>query len=390
MSRRLVTAWQTRTMPERFTRSPVLIVDDVPANVIAAEAVLASLARPIVTATSGEEALARLLEHEIGLVLLDVNMPGMDGIEVAQLIRARERTQHVPIIFVTAFDHDDSTVLRAYKLGAVDFLFKPVAPDVLTAKAAALLTLQDRTEQIVRERDRREESFLATLSHELRNPLAALRSAVDVIRMQPTAPVPPRVLGALHRQTTTLTRLVTDLLDVARYRVDKLELRPEAVDLVDLVEDALAASRPIVDERGHALVFDAPSTRISVNVDPVRVTQVLCNLLDNAACFTQPGGHIEVTCAASDGFAVVRVADNGMGIAPELQPTIFDMFVQERVRSDGSGGLGIGLALSRRLVEMHRGTICVRSAGHGHGSTFEVMLPLADSPLALTVHEPRD
>ena len=406
----------------------ILIVDDTPANLVAAEAALASLQCPIVTAASGEEALARLLEHDIALVLLDVNMPGMDGFEVAQWIRSRERTKHVPIIFMTAFDHDDHAVLRAYKLGAVDFLFKPVLPEVLCAKAAVFVMLQERTEQLAAERaerdfetrrreyetemlrrdrdreqaanaelsrlnealaenDRRKDSFIAILAHELRNPLAPLRTCVETIRMQPANPLTPKMIDVLDRQTAVLSRLVDDLLDLSRIKADKIELRPQPADLVELVDNAITASRPFIDDR-HALSFDAPSERITVIVDVVRITQVLCNLLNNAARYTPRGGRIDVTCTAADGVACVRVTDNGIGIPDELQQTIFNMFVQERVRSDGSGGLGLGLALSRRLVEMHHGTIGVRSAGRGHGSTFDVTIPLSDSPLALPIRKP--
>lgn len=407
----------------------ILVVDDTPANLWHVELALAPLDRPIVTARSGREALERLEGQEFALVLLDVDMPGMDGYETARWIRSRDRTQHLPIIFTTSKDRDESAALRAYALGAVDFLVKPIIPEVLRAKASVFVTLQERTEQLAairlerdfdsrrrdyetaalrRERDaeqaakqglarlnealaemdRRKDSFIAILAHELRNPLAPVRTCVDLIREEPEKPLSPKLLEILDRQTSVLSRLVDDLLDLSRIKADKIELRPEPLDLLDVVEAAIITTQPALEERGHTLNLEAPSTPIEVVADSVRLTQVLCNLMANASRYTPPGGHILVECGIDDEDACVRVIDNGIGIPPELQETIFHMFVQERVRSDGSGGLGLGLALSRRLMDMHHGTIAVSSGGRDRGSTFEVRLPLADSPEAL-VARPR-
>jgi signal transduction histidine kinase len=402
----------------------ILVVDDTHANLVAAEAALAPLSRTIVLAASGEEALAHLLVQDFALALLDVNMPDMNGYELARLIRARERSEHMPIIFMTAHAHDETSVLRAYDLGAVDFLFRPVLPEVLRAKAAVFVALFERNEQLATERlerqfenrrrdyetaalrrerdrelaankelnrlnealaehDRRKDSFIAILAHELRNPLAAVRTCIDLMQAAPHKPPTPRVLGALDRQTHVLVRLVDDLLDVSRIKADKIELRPEPLDLVDVVEAAIATAKPLVDERRHALSLEVPAARVEVVADAVRIAQVISNLLHNAARYTQPGGRINVNVVTEDGFGVVRVTDSGIGIPPELQESVFRMFVQERVRSDGSGGLGLGLALSKRLVEMHNGSISVHSEGRNCGSTFSVHVPRVGSPLAV-------
>ncbi len=406
----------------------ILIVDDTPANLVAAEAALAPLNRTIVTASSGTQALARLLEQDFALVLLDVKMPGMDGYETARMIRARERTHHLPIIFMTAHDYDEASVLRAYELGAVDFLFKPVIAEVLRGKASVFVTLQERTEQLAAERmerdfenrrrdyqtealrrerdrelaanqelarlnealaenDRRKDSFIAILGHELRNPLAPVRTCVDLIRQQPEQALATRTIDILDRQTSVLSRLVDDLLDLSRIKADKMELRPEHVDLVEIVEAALTTSRPHLDERRHVVTVDASPARIAVAADAVRLTQVICNILNNAARYTPAGGRIEITCRASADLGTVQVRDNGIGIPSELLASIFRMFVQERVRSDGSGGLGLGLALAQRLVELHHGVITVASAGRDQGSVFEISIPLVGSPDALAVRK---
>ena len=315
----------------------ILVVDDTPANLIAAEAALAPLRRPVITASSGTDALARLLEHEFAVVLLDVFMPDMDGFETARWIRSRERTQHLPIIFMTAHDHDQTSVLRAYALGAVDFLFKPVLPEVLRAKASVFVSLQERTEQLAAERmehafdnrrldyettalrrerdreiatskelarlnkalaeaDRRKDGFIAILAHELRNPLAPVRTALDLVKQEPDKPLTPKMIDILDRQTAMLSRLVDDLLDLSRIKADKIELRPELIDLAEVLDGAVAMCRPAIDKRKHTLLVDVPGAPVRVVVDSIRMAQVLCNILNNAARYTPAGGRIEVSC----------------------------------------------------------------------------------------------
>jgi signal transduction histidine kinase len=401
-------------------RHKILVVDDRRQNLIAADAALDGLGASIVTVQSGQEALKRLLEADYSLVLLDVQMPGMDGYETARFIRARPRTAHVPIIFLTAHEAESKNVLRAYELGAVDFMFKPFAPEILKAKAQVLLALQERTEALARlraehehelerqrsqaehlaretaakmqlaslnealaENDHRKNEFLAILAHELRNPLAPLRTLFDLAKQQPDKPLTPKMLEIGDRQLTHLSRLVDDLLDISRITANKIELRPETLDLREVVDAAITTSKPRLTDRRHTFVTDISETPVPVTVDSLRIVQVLSNLLNNAARYTHPNGRIEIACGASDDHAFVTIKDNGIGIPKDLLPTIFEMFVQERVRSDGSGGLGLGLALAKHLVTLHGGRIGATSAGRGCGSTFRVELPLAGSEAAL-------
>lgn len=401
------------TRPVSLAR-PILVIDDVPANLYAMEVALAPLKRNVITASSGREALAHLLEREFALVLLDVQMPEMDGLETAALIRTRERTKHLPIIFVTAHRDSPETVRRAYALGAVDFLFKPIEPDVLIAKASVFVTLQDQAEELAAERlrrdfeearreyetqalrrqmeqeqaqlaalaemDRRKDDFLAILAHELRNPLAPIRTAIELLRDHPERF--EKAVDVLDRQSRQLARLVDDLLDVSRIKANKIELRREIYDLREIIDASISTSRPRIEERRHTLHVELPRTPIPVDADHVRVTQIITNLLNNAARYTEPGGRITVTCEAVGHTATVCVADTGIGIEPVLQESMFEMFVQERVRSDGSGGLGLGLALARQLAEMHGGSIHVHSEGRGKGSRFEVAFPTLDVEIA--------
>jgi len=232
------------------------------------------------------------------------------------------------------------------------------------------------------ETDRRKDEFLAILSHELRNPLQPLQTAVEVLEHDPGAPVPPRIRAIIQRQVHHITRLVDDLLDIARLNAGKLELRREPVSLGSIVDEAAQACASLIETRKHALEIQGGAAPAIVNGDPVRLVQVVCNLLQNAAKYTEPGGRIRVEWGAEDDRGFIRVTDNGRGIPVDLVPTIFDMFVQERTTSDGAGGLGLGLGLVKRLVEMHGGTVRASSPGPGRGSTFEISLAIGDRPAA--------
>lgn len=393
----------------------ILVVDDNQTNLVAIEAALLPLGRKLVLAHSGIEALARLLEQDFALIILDVAMPGLDGFETAKLVRSRDRSRATPIIFVTGLSWQDDAVLRGYELGAFDFLVKPIRAEVLRAKASVFVQLQERTRELqekgeelrreqarnherellaqrkrfdaevlekqmaqLAETDRRKDEFLAILSHELRNPLQPLQTAVEVLEHDPNAPVPARVRGIIQRQVHHITRLVDDLLDIARLNAGKLELRREPVALEAIVDEAVTACRTAVDARRHVVEVNSGPTAV-VYGDPIRLVQVVVNLMNNATKYTDPGGKIRVEHGVDGGSGYVRVVDNGRGIPAPLIPTIFDMFVQERTTSDGAGGLGLGLGLVKRLVEMHGGEVRANSEGTNKGSTFEIRLALADA-----------
>ena len=393
----------------------ILVVDDHQTNLIAIEAALLPLGRKLVLAHSGVEALGRLLEQDFALIILDVAMPGMDGFETAKLVRSRERNRSTPIIFVTGMSWENDAVLRGYELGAFDFLLKPIRPEVLRAKATVFVQLQERTIELalkaeelrqaqgrahqremqaqrrrfetevmerqmqqLAETDRRKDEFLAILAHELRNPLQPLQTAVEVLEHDPDKPVPVRIRKIVQRQVQHITRLVDDLLDVARFTAGKLELRREPIDLDAIVQEAVESCTTAIESRRHQLRVTAHNAPALINGDPVRLVQCVCNLINNAAKYTEPGGALTLDWGSERGEGFVRVTDNGRGIPPELLPKIFDMFVQERVTPDGAGGLGLGLGLVKRLVELHGGIVRATSAGQGKGATFEIRLPLVD------------
>jgi signal transduction histidine kinase/DNA-binding response OmpR family regulator len=551
------------TPPERAS---VLLVDDRPDKLLALGAILEGLAQTIVTAASGEEALKQVLQQDFAVILLDVNMPGMDGLETARLIRGRKKSAHTPIIFITADFHDDEHLKLGYSLGAVDYISSPVVPEILCAKVrvfvdlfllarqaerqalqqlalaeekaarraaehaterlaflarasaslassldiaatmqdvgrlavpelcdASLLVMTGAAEEAhyppqlavfdageicnrvvsvpipgalaiaiervaatgelerlygqgadnsgllfpgdrrahsvlivplavrgrplavlalgmtgerrfdsdvfavacdlagraaaalenallyhrIAESDQRKNDFLAMLAHELRNPLAPIGNAVHVLRASAHDPAKVAWVGDIvGRQVKQLTRLVDDLLDLSRVTRDKIELKLELLDAADIVSAAVETHRPLIDAQRHTLNVKLPPEPIGVHGDFARLAQVLGNLINNAAKYTDPGGTIDVELARDDGAAVFRVRDTGMGIPAHALSDVFEPFTQlERTLDRAQGGLGIGLTLVRRLVEMQGGKVTARSAGAGQGSEFVVRLP---------------
>jgi signal transduction histidine kinase/ActR/RegA family two-component response regulator len=234
-----------------------------------------------------------------------------------------------------------------------------------------------RAEVAFRDADRRKDEFLATLSHELRNPLAPIRSAVEVMRLAHDDPkLIERARATIERQLLQLVRITDDLLDVSRITQDKVQLKVERVDVRTILQSAVEATRPLIDAQGHALIIDAPPEPVWADADFTRLAQVFSNLLNNAAKYTERGGRIHLTVTAEGGTATIAVTDTGVGIPSAMLPRIFDMFRQlQEFRDRTHGGLGIGLTLAKRLVELHGGTIDAHSDGPGRGSSFVVRIP---------------
>ncbi len=263
-----------------------------------------------------------------------------------------------------------------------DLLVEPLwdAAGLITGVTCAAIDITDRkrAEQVLAEQVVRKDEFLATLAHELRNPLAPIRSGVAILRVTRNQEQAEQTLGMIDRQLGHLVNLVDDLLDVSRVLSGKIALRTGWVVVRDVVDAAIETCRPLVDLRGHTLEVDVPAQPLAVAGDQTRLVQVVANLLTNAAKYSEPGGRIRVSVDRDGGAAVIRVADVGIGIAAEALPTLWDMFTQVRDTLDkAQGGLGIGLSLVKRLVEMHGGTVAAESPGVGRGSTFTVRLPLA-------------
>jgi PAS domain S-box-containing protein len=533
----------------------ILLVDDEPRNLDALETILKSSDCALFKAQTAEEALLLILKNEFAAIVLDIKMPGTSGLELARLIKQRKRSQHVPILFLTAHSLDEKEVLQAYGVGGVDFLSKPINPDILRSKIAVFanlfrttralasavealnaevaerqqaqeqlreakdhlesrvlertaelalanrevrdneerlrlaltvaqvatwewdlttdrmrwsadpemvfgfppgafgpksrishavhpddkgviedalqramktgdfeaeyravrpdgsvvwiadrgrlvqdtnncptrivglsvdLTRRKRLEEALLESDRRKNEFLATLAHELRNPLAPVRYAAKVLDLKgPATRETQWAVQLIERQTKHMARMIDDLLDINRISRNKVELRRECVELAAVIATAVETAQPYIKRDGHELVVSVPSEPIYLAADPVRLAQVFSNLLDNAAKYSKPvdgGGKIWLTAVQAGATAVVSVKDTGIGIASEMLPRVFDMFTQVgRSICQSEGGLGIGLSLAKRLVEMHGGDIEVSSEGLGKGSEFIVRIPLAQT-----------
>jgi PAS domain S-box-containing protein len=234
-----------------------------------------------------------------------------------------------------------------------------------------------KAEHALREADRRKDEFLATLAHELRNPLAPIRNGLQILRMTGGDAAAPQIHQMLERQVNHLVRLVDDLMEVARVTRGRIELRKEAVDLSAMLRSAVETSRPLIEAARHELLVDLPAEPVTLVADPVRVAQIVANLLNNAAKYTDEGGSITLSARREGEHAIVRVRDSGIGIPVDVLPRVFDLFAQaDRTYHRAQGGLGIGLTLVRTLVELHGGTVGARSEGLGHGSEFIVRLPL--------------
>ncbi|MEJ7600437.1 MAG: ATP-binding protein [Kofleriaceae bacterium] len=399
----------------------ILAVDDNAANLVAIESALAPLGRRLVTASSGLEALAKLLDQDFAVILLDVQMPGMSGIETARMIRARERNRGTPIVFVTGMSWHDQAIDDAYEAGGFDFLVKPIRAEVLRAKIRVYLQLQERTRALklkadelresqrqlhdheLREQRKRFEAevfetklrqldetqrerhdFVEILGHELRNPLQTLQVAFDLFVQGSQTEADRHIAHIVERRFAHVTRIVNDLLDVTRIATGQFELLREPVNFGDVVRRAVEDISAIVATRQLVLSFDVVGDADPVVTgDAMRLHQAISNMIDHAAMHTDAGGHIHVTLRVDPGEVVVRVADDGHGIPPELLPRVFDMFVRGRVGADGYGGLGLGLTFVKRLIELHDGAVLARSPGRGKGSVVEVRLPLAPEDIDL-------
>jgi signal transduction histidine kinase/response regulator RpfG family c-di-GMP phosphodiesterase len=543
-------------------RANILVVDDLPEKVLVYRTILEELGQNIVVAQSGEEALREVLRNDFAVILLDVQMPTMSGLEAAALIRRRKRSAHTPIIFLTAFA-DEVRAAEGYAHGAVDYITTPVVPAILRAKVRVFCDLYRMTQQVrrqaeerialaeerskreaaeeanrrlafltragevlgqslnpetiiqdvvrlplplladeallrtmepdgapgrvgrarrqetgpaasqdadvaedrelervldevaagrmeppesgailavrlraggkllgmlglsrrpsgrefspadvtvarmfasraasalenaqlyheVRQADRQKNEFLSMLAHELRNPLAPIRNANEVLRQR--AADTTRVYwaqGVIDRQLTHMVRLVDDLLDLSRLTQGKIRLEVEEIELGDALAQAVEAVRPLVDQSRHVLEVHAPARPLRLIGDKARLTQVVTNLLNNAAKYTDPGGHITLTAAPDGDSAVIRVRDTGIGISADLLSSIFNLFTQANRSLDrAQGGLGLGLTLVKRLVELHNGSVEARSEGLGCGSEFIVRLPMLSGAAASRGTEP--
>ncbi|MFN2601150.1 MAG: ATP-binding protein [Gemmatimonadaceae bacterium] len=412
----------------------ILLVDDRAENLLALEAILEPLGQVLVSAHSGEEALKCVLQHEFAVILLDVQMPEMNGFDVAQIIKSREKSRFIPIIFLSAINKEDSYVFKGYSMGAVDYVFKPFNPDVLRSKVAVFVDLYLKQEQIkeqselLAESERRElelqhraelleseaksaaqlaelnnqlhnrqmeleqamgvrNRFYASMSHELRTPINAVIGYSTLLIDNIYGPLNEKQREGLQRTLKAarhLLELVNDVLDLSKIEAGKIELALQPVNMEFLIEDLFVTVRPLADEHGCQLSFEHPPDSLTVSTDPRRVRQILLNLLSNAIKF---GRRKPITVEATPtetGGVIISVIDHGEGISEEDKARVFEEFVQ--VSPTQQPGTGLGLPISRRLATLLDGSLEMESV-LGEGSIFRLTLPREGTPRTVDVDE---
>jgi signal transduction histidine kinase len=382
----------------------LLIVDDLPENLQALEALIRGEGREVFQAGSGEEALALLLQHDFAIAILDVQMPGMDGFELAELMRGTDKTRHIPIVFVTAAGKELNYSFKGYEAGAVDLLYKPLDPRAVKGKVQVFVALYEAREAMRRQVEALEaaqqkqaatqaqleralvmrDEFMSMVSHEMRTPLNTLYLETQLRKMQLErgnmaafgAEQLQRMVARDDRQIQSIIRLIDDMLDVSRIRSGKLSLRPGWVELSGLLRRVVHDLTPQANTAGTSISLEA-GTPVSGWWDEFRIEQVVVNLLTNAMRYgcQQP---ISVTLTVEQDWARIDVRDCGPGIAPENQAKIFEPY-ERGVGSDAPAGLGLGLYISRQLAEVHEGSLTLESKP-GEGSTFSLILPRRDAP----------
>jgi signal transduction histidine kinase len=402
-------------------------VDDRPENLVALQAILEPLGQILVQANSGAEALKCILQHEFAVILLDVQMPDMNGFDVAQIIKSREKSRFIPVIFLSAISKEDAYVFKGYSMGAVDYVFKPFNPDVLRSKVAVFVDLYLKQQQIrqqselLAESQRREmelqhrtelleteaksaaklaelnaelhtrqieleqamgvrNRFYASMSHELRTPINAVIGYSTLLIDNIYGPLNEKQREGLQRTLKAarhLLELVNDVLDLSKIEAGKIELALQPVNIEALIEDLFVTVRPLADEFETTLSFEHPSELPTLVTDPRRVRQILLNLLSNAIKFGMQK-PIRVVCnRCEDGGVLIEVVDQGEGISEEDQSRIFEEFVQ--VSPTQQPGTGLGLPISRRLAALLDGSLEVEST-LGQGSVFSLRLPREAQP----------
>jgi signal transduction histidine kinase len=403
-------------------RAAVLVVDDKHANRIALKAVIDPLGVRIVEARSGVEAIERASQETFAVALLDVQMPEMDGFEVAKRLRETTSGVELPIIFLTAIHGEELYARRGYAVGAADYITKPFDPDVLRARVKAFVDLFQQRERLrieqvgerTRERDealerlaallasekaarqeaevanRVKDEFLAAVSHELRTPLTAILGwAMDARRRRPPPEV-DRALSRIERNARAQVRIVEDILDVGRIVSGKFRLEITGTSVSDAIDGAVAAVRPAAEAKQLKLVVGVDPNVGTIAADPERLQQIIWNLLSNAIKFTPNGGHAELRASREGATVRIQVTDDGKGIEADLVPHLFEMFRQaDASPSRRHGGLGLGLAIAQQLAHAHGGTIAAQSDGQGKGAAFVLELPVGFPGSAPSHHSSR-
>lgn len=362
-----------------------MIVDDRKENLFSLKSLLADLDVEVVCAESGLEALSLMVDHDFALAILDVQMPEMNGFELAQLMRGTERTKSVPIIFVTAGVTTAISEFKSYESGGVDFLPKPLNPEILKCKVRVFLELAEqrvslkRAKEAAEEASRLKSSFLANMSHEIRTPLGALMGFAELLKENPSPEEREKYLDVILRNGHALVQIIDEILDLSKIEAGHVEVENDEVCPQALIEEIRDLLSPLAEQKGLDLHLDlSPSLPETIGTDPLRFRQILTNLLGNAIKFTRKG-HVALKIDYSPEGpypqVICTISDTGIGIGKELARKLFQPFSQGDVSITRSfGGTGLGLSLSRKLAELLGGDVSLKESQPGVGSVFEVVI----------------
>ena len=355
-----------------------LIVDDLPENLLALSALLERPDVQVLTARSGAQALELLLVHEVALAFLDVQMPEMDGFELAELLRGSERTRHIPLIFVTAGAREQQRLFKGYDSGAVDFIYKPIEPRILQNKAEVFFELYRQRQQLAFElRDRSEtlrlnEMFSALLAHDLRSPLSAIMASAQLLQRRGADQTSIETAGRILASGKRMAHLIEDMLDLARARLaGGIIVKRESSDFRALVERVVREHQAAAPTRRIESSYDGNCTGLW---DPERIAQVASNLIGNALKHGNPNSSVRVKLEGTRGDCVALEVGNGGTIAPNVLAHLFDPFRAGQRESGRGEGLGLGLYIVSQIVRAHQGTVDVKT-GEGDETSFRVQLP---------------
>ncbi len=360
----------------------ILVVDDIEQNLIALEALVARPDLELLKASSGAEALELLLENDVAIALIDVQMPGMDGFELAEFMRGSPRTRHVPIIFLTATDRSSQRTFRGYEAGAVDFLYKPFDPHILRSKLETFVQLHAQKRQLAdqlavqQQLVRTNELIIAVLGHDLRSPLSAVMTAAEVLTRLGGDERVISAAGRIRNSTRRMARMVDQLLDLARVRSGQIGLTRTALDMTRLCQEIIDEIEPRHGERRVDLESHGDT---SGYWDADRISQVLSNLIGNALQHGLDSERIHVEIDGSNASTLDMHVQNAGVIAADTMARLFEPFRAGAARPQNSNGLGLGLYIAHELVRAHGGHLSVRSTD-AQGTVFHIQLPRRGIP----------
>ena len=366
----------------------ILLVDDKPENLFSLEAILESENREIICAQSGNEALKLALKHEFALILSDVQMPGMDGFEMVEILRSNPKNKDIPIIFVTAISKEDKYVYQGYSEGAVDYLFKPLDATIVTAKTEVFIALYNQKRQLEKQKKQLEtlndqkNKYIGMAAHDLRNPLGVMQYFSELFLKETKDSLSAeqyRHMEIMHSSTNFMINMVNELLDISKIESGTFTLTKENVQPEKLIRNAVELNQIFSDKKKITIAVEMADDLPDMMLDFSKITQVLNNLISNAIKYSESNSTITIKATSENDTLAIKVVDQGQGIPKKEIPKLFQPFQTTSIKAtNGEKSTGLGLTIAAKMVEAHEGSIAVKSE-LGVGSTFIIELPVITS-----------